>query len=509
MEKFAPETWDNQPFSTAKGPRTYTWDTSQYGGTGSYTAVGPVGDGPYYLESYNFTTNVATLKKFPDYWNATGLEALGQFTVDTYRVVAIPDRSTALQALSNGQVDTLASGGYFIGANFRFLGSDLPMLQSLGVNVIHAPELAWQEMGFNMKHPVFGTGVDTPLGMSDPSMAAEAAKDVRKAISHLIPRDQIVNDLLGGAGVPLASFLGPGWGIWYNKDLTPDSYDNNTAAALLRAAGYTVAGIGGVTTTRQGTSYWLIGGGIIAVVAVTSSTLVVVKRKRRRVRGVAARQLVSTGYAELEGLLHGGIPVGYSVLLISPPCDERDLLLRKMLNSNISSGIQVFHVSGNLGRMQELVKVFPKDFYAFCPEAHRVTSSDQNLYEIPGVGNLVEFNIVLNKGLSEHASAAKGKVIVMDLLSDLLLRHKAITTRKWLAEFIAKRKAQGFTTICTLNPAMASKEESGRITDLFDGIIEIYEKESEGRLKRFLAIRKMYGQDYSESELLLERSKLL
>ena len=91
-----------------------------------------------------------------------------------------------------------------------------------------------------MKHPVFGTGVDTPLGKSDPSRAAEAARDVRKAISHLIPRDQIINGLLGGAGIPLASFLGPGWGVWYNKDLQPDSYDNNTAAALLRAAGYTV-----------------------------------------------------------------------------------------------------------------------------------------------------------------------------------------------------------------------------------------------------------------------------
>lgn len=223
----------------------------------------------------------------------------------------------------------------------------------------------------------------------------------------------------------------------------------------------------------------------------------------------APRQMVSTGYAELEGLLHGGIPVGYSVLIASPPSDERDLLLRKMLKSNLSSGMQVFHVSGDLGRAQDLVGRFQRDFYAICPEAHGILSSNQNLFEIPGVGNLVEFNIVLNKGLREHASEGKPKVIVMDLLSDLLLRHKAIMTRKWLVEFIAKRKAQQFTTICILNPAIASKEETSRIIDLFDGIIEIYEKESEGRLRRFLTIRKMYGQDYSESEILLERSKLL
>jgi KaiC/GvpD/RAD55 family RecA-like ATPase len=359
-----------------------------------------------------------------------------------------------------------------------------------------------------MRHPVFGSGVDTPLGKSNPSMAAEAARHVRKAISHLIPRDKIANELLGSVGVQLASFLGPAWGLWYNKDLKPDSYDNNTAAAELRAAGYTVGGISTLNPTQQGPSFWLIGGGVIAIVVLTSSTLVV-KRKRRRMRSAAASQMVSTGFDDLQGLLHGGIPVGYSVLMISPPSDESDLLLRRMLKANLASGMQAALVSGDLGKTQDLVGKFPKDFLAFCPEAHRVSSGGQNLYEIPGVGNLVEFNIVLNKGLSEHVIEGKPRVIIMDLLSDLLLRHKAIMTRKWLTEFIAKRKAQHFTTICTLNPAMASKEETGRITDLFDGIIEIYEKESEGRPKRFLAIRKMYGQDYSESELLLERSKLL
>jgi len=169
----------------------------------------------------------------------------------------------------------------------------------------------------------------------------------------------------------------------------------------------------------------------------------------------------------------------------------------------------VFYVSGDIGRSEELARIAPKDFYAFCPEAHGVASSERNLFEIPGVGNLVEFNILLNKGLSDHASEGKVMVIVMDLLSDLLLRHKGVITRKWLGEFVAKRKAQGFTTICTLNPTIAPKEETDRILDLFDGIIEIYEKESEGGRNQYLMIRKMYGQDYSRTELLLDRSKLM
>lgn len=161
-------------------------------------------------------------------------------------VVLIEDKAVALQALRSGEVDHLD-------VDYGLVGSDRPTLQPMGVNIISAAEPAWTELGFNMRHPVIGTGVDTPLGKSNPSMAAEAARHVRKALSHLIPRDEIVNELLGGVGVPLASFLGPGWGIWYNKDLKPDSYDNNTAAAELRAPGYTVGGLS-TLTTQQGPS---------------------------------------------------------------------------------------------------------------------------------------------------------------------------------------------------------------------------------------------------------------
>jgi ABC-type transport system substrate-binding protein len=233
MEKFPFSSWDSAPFSTASGLYNYTWDTKQYGGSGSYTAVGPVGAGPYILQSYDFTNNIATLTKFPGYWNATGLESMGQFTINTYKVQWISSKDAAIAALKNGQVDLL---------DFGFgLAKDKPTLESIpNVNIITATELGWQEMGFNMMNPVFGTGTATPAGQSNPANAASAARDIRKAISHMIPRDLIVSELLSGAGYPLASFLGPGWGEWYDPTLTPDTYDLNAAASLLQQAGYSV-----------------------------------------------------------------------------------------------------------------------------------------------------------------------------------------------------------------------------------------------------------------------------
>jgi ABC-type transport system substrate-binding protein len=233
MEKFDPATWDSAPFSTANGPNTYTWDPAVYGGSGSYTAVGPVGAGPYIMTNYDFTANTATMKKWPGYWNATGLEALGQFTIDTYKVVWINSKDAAIAAMKNGEVNVLDY-------NYN-LQRDVDTLKSIGANIISSTELGWQEQGFNLRHSVFGTGVDTPLGKSNPSQAAEAARHVRTAISHLIPRDQIVKDLLAGSAYPLATLVGPGYGVFMDPNLKPDTYDINAAAEELRAAGYTVS----------------------------------------------------------------------------------------------------------------------------------------------------------------------------------------------------------------------------------------------------------------------------
>jgi hypothetical protein len=46
------------------------------------------------------------------------------------------------------------------------------------------------------------------------------------------------------------------------------------------------------------------------------------------------------------------------------------------------------------------------------------------------------------------------------------------------------------------------------VVDLFDGVIEIFEKELKERVRRFVIVKKMYGKKYSESELMLDKDKL-
>ncbi len=512
MEKFPPETWDNQPFSTASHPYTYTWDTKQYAGSGSYTAVGPVGAGPYYLESYNFTTNTATLRKYHQYWNTTGLQALGQFTVETYKVVLISEKGAALTALRKGEVDQLSRF-------YSLLGNDRPILQTMDVNIFSAPSLGWQELGFNMKHPILGTGVDTPVGKNNPSNAAEAARHVRKAVSHLIPRDKIVNQLLNGTGYPLASFLGPGWGVWHNSNLKPDAFGLDIAADELRAAGYTVGGISSQTPVVSAMPPWLIGGGLIAIVALTSSILVLMRRRRtlsmhaslspKTVPTPMAQPIISTGYSDLDRLLAGGIPQGHSIVLVSPSCDERDLLVGKIIDSGFAAGTQTFYLSSDIAKTRDLIGTYAENFYALNPLADKIASGRANLFKIPDVGDLSNLNITSSEIMESHLKDGPSKIVIIDFLTDLLLRNKALTTRKWLSDFAARRKAAGFTILGTLDPSIAPKQDIQTITGVFDGIIEIYEKPLADKTRRFLVIRKMYGRNYSEDELLLDKQKLL
>jgi len=155
------------------------------------------------------------------------------FTVETYRVVWIESKDAAIAALKNGEVNVLDN-------NYQ-LGRDIQTLKDIGANVLIQPQLGWQEMGFNMRHPVFGTGVDTPAGKADPAQAAEAARQIRKAISYLIPRQQIVDQLMAGSAVPVATCVVPSFGPFHNPNLKADPYDPNKAVEALKAAGYSVS----------------------------------------------------------------------------------------------------------------------------------------------------------------------------------------------------------------------------------------------------------------------------
>jgi archaellum biogenesis ATPase FlaH len=218
---------------------------------------------------------------------------------------------------------------------------------------------------------------------------------------------------------------------------------------------------------------------------------------------------ISVGNVDLDTVLAGGLPVGFAVLMVSPPCDERDLLFRNIIESTLAMKGQVFFLSRELAKTEDFATRYEKGFYVFSPQADMIHNRTGNIFKIQNVENLYDLNISFAKVVDTLPKAESVKLIIIDFLSDILLQHRALITRKWLDGFIAKRKGEGFTILGVLNPLMAPEQETQAIMDMFDGIIEINEKDMKERTRRFFIVKKMYGRNYIETEVMLDKSRLL
>jgi ABC-type transport system substrate-binding protein len=228
FENIAPADWATSPFNTGQGSVTINGKT--------YT--GPVGTGPYKWVNYDPVAQVVHLERYDNFWNATGLKNMGLFQIKDYYIRFIADKTSALAALKNGEVDMLDY-------NYN-MQTDIPSIDPSWGRVINLDGVGRQEFGYNMRHPIFGTGVDTPLGQSDPTRAAEAARDIRTAFDYAIPRELIINNLLSGYGVPGATPMLPTQ-PYYDNSITARPYDLSQARHYLELAGYTPPTSAGLT----------------------------------------------------------------------------------------------------------------------------------------------------------------------------------------------------------------------------------------------------------------------
>jgi tetratricopeptide (TPR) repeat protein len=220
---------------------------------------------------------------------------------------------------------------------------------------------------------------------------------------------------------------------------------------------------------------------------------------------------VATGCADLDKLLYGGIPPNYAVVLTSPPCDERDLLIKSFLETGAKKGEVAFYVSTNPGLAKTLAEEFQSNFYLFVcnPQADAIVKDLPNVFKLKGVENLTDISIALTSAIRKLDPSLKGpRRACIGLISDVLLQHHAVQTRRWLAGLVPELQSEGFTTLAVMDPEMHPPQEVRAVLDLFEGEINIYEKETEKGSEKFLKIKKMSNQKYLDSELLLRREDL-
>jgi len=129
-----------------------------------------------------------------------------------------------------------------------------------------------------------------------------------------------------------------------------------------------------------------------------------------------------------------------------------------------------------------------------------------HVFKLNGVENLTDIDISLAKAFRTLDPTYRGtKRACIEIISDVILQHHAVITRKWLGGLLPELRSKGFTTLAVLNPQMHNQEEVQAIKGLFEGEIQICEKETDKGFGQFLRIRKLFHQRYLENELMLKK----
>ncbi len=209
----------------------------------------------------------------------------------------------------------------------------------------------------------------------------------------------------------------------------------------------------------------------------------------------ALRSRVSTGYARLDEALQGGFLAGSAIVLSAPASDEVPVLLRRFLEADAASLL----ISRSLSSAEPILGNKPDGLKCLVCSDKTVPPA-QNTLPGKGIENLTELSLTITETINSlHPSR-----LVVQFLSDVLLRHKALQTRKWLSELLDKFRAKNITALVVLNPYMHSSEEVQAIVDLFNGNIELIEKQVEGQVRKALIIKWMHGIETAEKEFPLE-----
>ena len=215
-------------------------------------------------------------------------------------------------------------------------------------------------------------------------------------------------------------------------------------------------------------------------------------------------EYVSTGNADVDKLLCGGIASKCAFVLTSPSCGERDELIKSFLEVGVKKVGVAFYVTINPGLMKTLADEYPSNFQLFVcnPQADAIVKDAPNVVKLKGVENLTEISIALTSAIRNLDPSSMGsRRICIGLISDVLLQHHAVPARRWLAGLIPELQSEGFTILGVMDPEMHPSQEARAVSDLFDGEINVCEKEGE----RFLRVKRMSNQPYLKDELPLKK----
>ena len=219
------------------------------------------------------------------------------------------------------------------------------------------------------------------------------------------------------------------------------------------------------------------------------------------------RPAVPTGVPPLDYLLNGGLPTLSATVITAPACDERDLVLRRILETGTKgTGVSVY-LGKDISKVEDLLETTISRLQVLVTKVEGVRTERPQIHFTDKADNLNGISIDL-MSLLQTCKTENPKILCIDLVDDLLLLHKSSVTRRWLTTILSRVKTLGFTVVVALNPQMHSPADVQIIVDLFEGHIQLAEKTVEDRPRIVMRVQKMSRWKIIDSEAVLDRNKI-
>ena len=187
-----------------------------------------VGTGPFTIESYTPGERVI-LARNPDYWL---MDEDGEHLpyLDSIVQIIVPDLEAELESFRSGESDIYGVPGKEF--------ATLEPLQDEGNFTIHrrGPTFGTTFLVFNLNP---GTSPETGESYVAPEKLAWFQKtEFRRAVSHAIDRDTIIEEAFDGLGYPQWASISPAAGVFHNPDVRRYAHDVEEANRLLDSLGW-------------------------------------------------------------------------------------------------------------------------------------------------------------------------------------------------------------------------------------------------------------------------------
>ena len=220
------------------------------------------------------------------------------------------------------------------------------------------------------------------------------------------------------------------------------------------------------------------------------------------VEEVILKDRVATGTQELDSLLLGGIPNEYAVVLSGPPCDEREFLAKNFLKAGTKEEI-TFYIASEATGLESLLE--NPNFYLFLcnPKPKTQVPDLPNIYRLQSKADITNLGIALTKAIRGISQSLTNKRICVDVLSDVLVKHGANTTREWISGLITDLGAKGFTILAVMDPKEHPPDQATTVLNLFDGQINIIQSDDPLDCKKSILVKKLRNQDYIKNPICL------